>query len=62
MVGAHLMFVKNRDDQFNLGSFLSSHLQGQAQIVSYCPRRTRGVLDRAFREHKNGWACPVPFS
>jgi hypothetical protein len=56
------MIVKNRDGQFNLSSSLSSHLQGQAQTVFYCARRTREVFDRAFREHKRRLGLPSPIS
>jgi len=64
MVGAPLKFVKNRDGQFNLGSFLSSHLQGQAQIVFYFIARVeRGESSTArSASTRDGWACPVPFS
>jgi hypothetical protein len=62
MVGAPLMIVKNRDGQFNLSSSLSSHLQGQAQTVFYCARRTRKVFERAFREHKRRLGLPSPIS
>ena len=40
------MFVKNRDDRPN--------------TVSYCARRTRGIFDRAFREHKRRMGLPSP--
>ncbi len=48
------MFVKNRDVKTGMG---------RLQTVSYCARRTRGVFDRAFREHKRRMGlAQLPFS
>ena len=54
------MIVKNRDGQFILGFFLSSHLQGQVQTVFDYARRTREVFDRAFRKHKRLLSLSIP--
>ena len=54
------MIVKNRDGQFILSSIISSHLQGQVQTVFDRARRTRGVFDCAFREHKRLIGSPNP--
>jgi hypothetical protein len=54
------MIVKNRDGQFILSSIISSQLQEQVQTVFDRARRTSGVFNCAFSEHKRLIGSPNP--
>ena len=56
------MNVKNRDGQFNLGSYLSPDLQWQAQTIFLT--RLERVESSTSRSAStgDGGVCPVPFS